>query len=392
MAGQLANDNRSSRLVSLDLLRLLAIVLVLGRHMELAPSGLPRPIKLALDAWYNNGWLGTDLFFVLSGFLVSGLLFAEYKKYGDISLSRFYVRRAWKIYPAFYFLIAFTYFYYLFVIGYRVPDRQIYSEILFIQSYQTATWNHTWTLAVEEHFYLALPIILGILVSRNRGAADPFRAVPWLVGVTAVGCIGARIVNWLVRADYSLLTHTFPTHLRIDSLFFGVAIAYAYHFHSAWLRNTTHRWRHMSIFLGVVVLGSSVILPPIESFYINTFGFTQFYVGAGLLLLGLVMCDVPNNRFTSTLATLGSYSYSIYLWHMALMYLAIPQLRSLGVPWPIRTAVYIAGAFVIGVFMAKLLELPALRFRDRRYPSRSANFLLPTNSISTPDLRVQKAA
>ena len=109
----------NSRLASLDLLRLLAVVMVIGHHFEKPPSELTGPLMAGIDAWMKCGGLGVDLFFVLSGFLVSGLLFAEYKKYGELSIKRFYVRRAWKIYPAFYFLIAFTYFYQLFVVGFR---------------------------------------------------------------------------------------------------------------------------------------------------------------------------------------------------------------------------------------------------------------------------------
>ena len=88
--------NPVSRIKQLDVLRGIAIVLVLGSHMP------------ASDLWSQIGWVGVDLFFVLSGFLVSGLLFNEYKKHGQIRLGRFLIRRGFKIYPAFYFLILVT--------------------------------------------------------------------------------------------------------------------------------------------------------------------------------------------------------------------------------------------------------------------------------------------
>ena len=107
------NRPATTRMIGLDLLRLLAIFMVMGRHSELCPADTP--LKSAWDSWHRNGWVGVELFFVLSGFLVSGLLFAEYKKHGDISVKRFYVRRGLKIYPAFYFLIAFAYLFQLLV-------------------------------------------------------------------------------------------------------------------------------------------------------------------------------------------------------------------------------------------------------------------------------------
>jgi peptidoglycan/LPS O-acetylase OafA/YrhL len=366
----------STRMLSLDLLRLLAIVMVLGHHMEQPPSDLPRLVSAGIGVWMGGGGLGVDLFFVLSGFLVSGLLFSEYKKYGEISVKRFYLRRGWKIYPPFYFLLTFSYLYLLVVVGQKMRDRPFFSELLFIQSYQAGYWNHTWTLAVEEHFYVLLPLLLLYLTRRNRGAIDPFRAIPYLVAATSIVVLGVRIVNYLVRTDYSYYTHAFPSHLRIDALFFGVAIGYAYHFHGDRFVGTLRPWRYVLMILGVAILLIFVVTPPASAFYYHTFGFTQQYLGAAALLVGTLLCRIPRNMLTSTLATLGAFSYSIYLWHMALMYWVMPQLRDAGLSWQLRTVIYLVGAFVIGISMAKLLELPVLRFRDRLFPSRSVGATL----------------
>jgi peptidoglycan/LPS O-acetylase OafA/YrhL len=119
--------------------------------MEPVPTDWQSPLRPVFYAWSLSGGQGVDLFFVLSGFLVSGLLFAEFKKYGRISIRRFYIRRAWKIYPAFYVLIAATYLYQKFGIGHKMTDVEKVSELFFLQSYVQGFWNHTWTLAVEEH-------------------------------------------------------------------------------------------------------------------------------------------------------------------------------------------------------------------------------------------------
>src|SRR5450755_1719851 len=90
------------RNINLDALRTIAIFLVLGRHLYTFAA---YTAYWWARAWLKIGWVGVDLFFVLSGFLVSGLLFTDYEKTGRIDFSRFYIRRGLKLWPAFYALI-----------------------------------------------------------------------------------------------------------------------------------------------------------------------------------------------------------------------------------------------------------------------------------------------
>ena len=142
-----------TRLKQLDVLRAVAVLLVLCSQVH------------SFDWLQRCGWIGVDLFFVLSGFLVSGLLYSEYKKYGSLSPKRFLVRRGLKIYPAFY----------TFVIGsvilmlltrMKIPLDLLLAEILFVQNYYGALWGHTWSLCIEEHFYLLLTAGLYLLWRR----------------------------------------------------------------------------------------------------------------------------------------------------------------------------------------------------------------------------------
>jgi peptidoglycan/LPS O-acetylase OafA/YrhL len=377
-------DGGKQRLVGLDLLRLVAIVLVLGVHMEAPPSNWVSPLRPAIETWRHGGGLGVDLFFVLSGFLVSGLLLAEYQKRGEMSISRFYVRRAWKIYPAFYVLIAFSLLYHWLVAGERVRPKPFLAEAFFLQSYLQGYWYHTWSLAVEEHFYILLPLGLAWLARRGRGKADPFRALPWLVLAAAIAIIGVRAVNFAVREEFRLMKFWFATHLRLDSLLAGVALAYAWHFHQAWFCRTFRPWRYVLIAGGAAVLGGlSFWRGPIAAWYVNVLGFTQFYLGAAGMLAGVLLCEIPRNAVTVALARLGSYSYSIYLWHMALMRWAVPHWQD-SLSWQERQVLYLGGAFVIGIAMAKLVELPTLRLRDRWYPSRAMTNELRPASVAAP--------
>ncbi len=134
------------RIREIDFLRGIAILLVLCRHISYIPI-----LKF-------GGWIGVDLFFVLSGYLVSKLLFHEYIKFGKINTKRFLIRRGFKIYPLFYSLTIITLLtnYFLGDIPHikRPELNTTLNEIFFIQNYSFGLWAHTWSLAVEEHFTL----------------------------------------------------------------------------------------------------------------------------------------------------------------------------------------------------------------------------------------------
>lgn len=121
-----------------------------------------------LTAMHTGGWIGVDLFFVLSGFLISGLLFREHRKTGGVRIGRFLARRGFKIYPAFYVMILFT-----LAVGslfdQRLPLRDVLAELSFTQNYFGGLWDHTWSLAVEEHFYIGIAALFALLLRRGEG-------------------------------------------------------------------------------------------------------------------------------------------------------------------------------------------------------------------------------
>src|SRR5690349_6303271 len=135
---------------TLDILRAVAILLVFGQH------SVELPLVPAM------GWVGVDLFFVLSGFLVSGLLFREYQQTRQIRSGRFLLRRGFKIYPQFYLMIGLTALIARWD-GHPVSGRQITAEALFVQNYFQGFWIHSWSLAIEEHFYILLAIGIAFL-------------------------------------------------------------------------------------------------------------------------------------------------------------------------------------------------------------------------------------
>lgn len=372
----LESDSPSShpvkRNVMLDVLRFLAVFLVLGAHMG-GLKGVPTadypPI---LYYWQHAGWIGVDLFFVLSGFLVSGLLFKEYARFGQINVGRFYVRRGLKIYPAFYFFMGISLLY-LTSGGQELGWRRIWGEVFFLQNYIGSVWGHTWTLAVEEHFYIMIPLLLLVLAKRNRGAADPFPLVPAIFVVMAVALLAWRLINIYVM-HYNEIFNYRMSHLRADSLMVGVLLAYYYHYQRAAFDTAArkYRWRLILGGLGISLLPAAMLRH--ESAALQTVGFTGFYLGFGAILTACIDIDLSRSRIAATLAFFGAHSYSIYLWHIPVREWVIPAVdRQLGgdQPFWLALGIYLGVSLIAGVVMAKLVEFPIIHLRDRLFPSRS---------------------
>jgi len=259
------------RIKRLDILRCAAVLLVVTGH-----SGI-------FFLTSKVGWVGVDLFFVLSGFLISGLLYSEYKKRGAISFRRFFIRRGMKIYPAFYVMLLATYVGQL--LFWHAPPQPLSSylrEILFVQNYRYAIWGHTWSLAVEEHFYIALALLLLALARYSLDRTDPFRKVPQIFLFVAVTCLTLRILTIALTPSSKFITWQVMnlTHTRIDALFFGVLLGYLYHFRPETITNFC-RPAANRVALGIlsVVLLSCCYFFSRDDHFQLMFGLTFLYLG-----------------------------------------------------------------------------------------------------------------
>jgi peptidoglycan/LPS O-acetylase OafA/YrhL len=351
------------RNLGLDILRAVAVFLVLGRHLE--PALLSNQF---LQVWQVGGWIGVDLFFVLSGFLVSSLLFREYKRKGNVDLKTFLIRRAFKIYPAFWVLILFT----MCLKGLPIWNRQVIAELLFVQNYFPRLWNHTWSLAVEEHFYIAIAVLFGAWSYYKPH--HNFAAIPKMFIITAIVCLCFRIANLYIYDEYSNLTHMFATHLRIDSLAFGVLLSYYYHFEHLEQRiRFIPSWALLTA--GILLLSPAFVFPSETTWWIPVFGLILFYVGSGLILLAALRLKSSLSPGLQWIGILGAASYSIYLWHMPTNRYGWRLFGILtGVTenvW-VYLIVYIGGSLIVGLVMSRLVEFPVLLIRDRYFPSLGA--------------------
>jgi peptidoglycan/LPS O-acetylase OafA/YrhL len=356
------------RNLQLDFLRGVAILMVMVCH-----SIYIRPPTWDAVIW-QPGWSGVDLFFVVSGFLISGLLFSEYRKTAKIRFGRFAVRRAIKIYPAFWVLLLVT----VAVKVVRHPVslgddiwQQVLHDVFFFQSYLPGTWGHFWSLSVEEHFYILLPLTMFFLLhaARRRSDRNPFTAIPKLFLVIAPALLIARLITARYM-PFSWQTHLFPTHLRLDSLLFGVVIAYYYHFHRERFTDFAMR-RRVPILCAAAVLLAPLFFVSQYAPWMYTYGFTALYLGYGCLLVGFLHVPVdgfqrPILRGLRGIAYVGTFSYSIYLWHVPWLTLVLRMhfIKSTTE----RLVFYYVGSVLLGILTAKLVEFPALRLRERLFP------------------------
>ena len=321
---RLAPMRTSSRNQSLDVLRGVAILLVLFCHYP-------------YTHWMGSGWIGVDLFFVLSGFLISGLLFSELRREGSLRISRFLIRRGFKIYPSFYVYILLT--------AVLVPAlrKHFLVHALFLQSYYPADrtiWMHTWSLAVEEHFYIVLPFVIAFLFWAKR-----LHWVPW-IAVALIACC------FFLRCE-SDQPHLWASHLRMDALFAGVAIGYVFHFAPE---------RFAAISRWYLLLPATLLLIPAYAGLVGNRAESAVMTANLLAFSCLLIWAVPRHfRYCGWLAKIGMYSYSIYLWHLAVARLWEPtkHMSFLGL------CGYLVTSLIVSFEAARLVESPFLRLRER---------------------------
>jgi peptidoglycan/LPS O-acetylase OafA/YrhL len=342
------------------------------------------PLSRILTFARDIGWTGVDLFFVLSGFLISGLLFRELTAFGSIRIGRFLLRRGAKIWPSYFFVFGVWVVARMCAIGIgQHQPAQAGSlllsslpNVVFIQNYwpMAIRWPHSWSLAIEEHFYAVLPLTLMYLASRRR-----LKAVPAL-------CVGAITAIMLLRCwlryghGYSFDQLYYPTHLRVDGLTTGVLIGHIRQNRPGIFSAVGARCRRL---LPIVLLVPALVVafPRSTSGVVPTVGFTIF-----ALLFGIAVAAAgfdPNmfaGRFTRLLAEplrrMGVYSYTIYLTHSVIF--EFPGLSryllSMGSRFGIHAGqiVFLVSSVVSGVLVSLLVEQPILRLRESFLPSRKS--------------------
>lgn len=295
----------------LDALRALAILLVIPYH-----AGVLIPLP-SLWPVIGNGWIGVELFFVLSGFLIGSQLMHGLYRYGHVDWAGFYIKRALRILPCFLVVLGIYYAWPGFAERGTLASAWRYlSFSANLGPLAGKTFSHVWSLCVEEHFYLAMPIVAWA-VHRWGGRC----AAPLLIGFALLG--GLILRAWLWQHEIQgagqkyLDTLYYPTYVHLDGLLVGVGLALIYTFRK-------RAWEHLVarptwlFWGGCLALASGIALFPasrptwagsIGSFTLIGLGFGSWTMAAMSPISWLSRQRIPG------VATISSLAYTLYLTH-----------------------------------------------------------------------------
>lgn len=292
----------------LDLCRALAILLVLLSHGRfLLRSALPWADYLRF-----GGFMGVELFFALSGFLIGGILLRLSRRGGPHWLRGFYARRWFRTLPNYYLFLLVNVL--LVTVGvYSAQLDEAWKYVFFVQNLfgpHPPFFAEAWSLALEEVFYLLFPALF-LLVGRMLGL-PPARSILLVALAVIVLSLLARLLlaDAIESWDAELRKVVF---LRFDTLMFGVLLAWVYDRHPRWLKKPGLATGMTMIFVGCVLyFGLATDAQLNGSFFAKTFYMTLVPIGcAGLLLIGI------ERRLPGWLAAASGFlariSYSVYL-------------------------------------------------------------------------------
>jgi peptidoglycan/LPS O-acetylase OafA/YrhL len=184
------------------------------------------------------------------------------------------------------------------------------------------------------------------------------------------------VTSWLL--PFQLQTHFFPTHLRLDALACGVCLSYWHHCRTAELAQFVRRHRSRLQLFAALALASVSVVDLRAGVLMTTVGLTVSYLGAGAVLLCLLPQGFPTGKqrlLGRFIGWLGRNSYAIYLWHMAVAVWGVGKIKTLlapQMPYSVELLLYFGLSIALGALATRWVEQPALRLRDRWFPSRSA--------------------
>lgn len=323
-------SKKTKYLPSIDSLRAIAVIAVIIYHID--ANYLP------------GGFLGVDLFFVLSGYLISSLIIKEYKSTGTVNLYNFYVRRARRLLPAVYFMI--TVVLIIITLFNGVLLKKSYLDALFGYIYSSNWWyifhkldyfdsfgsqspfKHLWSLAIEEQFYMFFPLIFLIFNRKSKSNNSNSKLNKNFIYVVLSLILVSLIAHILLFDINNINRIYFGTDTRAFSLLVGVVGAILYPMDRLSERTT----KKDNMIYSIVSLVSILALIGIM---INTSEYNTWLYRGGFLLvaiIGLIIIISSGRQYTfmskllsfKPLVFIGKISYSLYLWHFPILVVTTP--------------------------------------------------------------------
>lgn len=371
----------NGRAPGLDLLRAGAIIAVMLYH--LASHGF------ALPALVRHGWLGVDLFFVLSGYFIGWQVLRQYAQRRISDWHAFMLGRALRVLPAYLAVLGL----YLAWPHWRESEQLpplwqflTFTVNLFPDWTRARAYSHAWSLCVEEHFYLLFPAVAALLARRPGVARTCAVAAVLLVGGMLMrgwawqravaphlgpgGDAGQAMLGY-VEAIYD------PTWNRLDGLLAGVLLAAVRAFRPAWWMRLLGHGRLLLI-MGLAVLAAVVAIEPLS----RAGAIVQFplaALGFACLLAAMIGERLPFSRKALPGARpVALLAYSLYLTHRQVYSWLDGRLGDLPLEAPVAAfCLYNLVALVVAALLYLSVERPGLRLRDRLLAGRAARAIRP---------------
>ena len=366
------SNNKSKYLPSIDSLRALAVLAVIIYHVDV--NYLP------------GGFLGVDLFFVLSGYLISSLIIKEFRKTGTVNLYNFYIRRARRLLPAVYFMI--TVGLVVMVLFNEVLLRKSHLDAIFGYIYSSNWWyifhkldyfdsfgaqspfKHLWSLAIEEQFYMIFPLLF-LLVNGKKKSKDGTYKLNKNFLYVVLGLILVSLIAHILLFDINNISRIyFGTDTRAFSLLVGVVGAILYPME----RLHSKVRPQQNIIYSVVSLVSIATLITVMV-YTSEYN-TWLYRGGFLLvaILGLIVIISSGKQHTlmskllsfKPVVFIGKISYSLYLWHFPILVLTTP-VSEIGNPNIIFVILRVILTFVLATASYVFVETPIRKLGFKNY-------------------------
>lgn len=370
------------RIHGLDTLRALAIVLVVLHHYTLFVSGREDQF-----GWLGQiGWVGVDLFFALSGYLIGNQIFAAMRSEAGLSLPRFYARRLLRTLPNFYVVLALYAFWPWFRNGQQMPP--LWEFLTFTQNINLrpgTAFSHAWSLCIEEQFYMLLPA-LALLIASIRGSirwAWATVALAFAAGMLIRATLWQDLVDGNARSQLHYYQYIYYSTLcRFDELVAGVALALLKNYHvDAWRRLTAQGNAMLAAGIAVCAGAFYLFLDDRQGLLATVAGFPLLALGCALLIVAALgeRSFLRDTRIPGA-ASLALWAYAIYLTHKQIGILARKPMENLGYgpESAVAIAAVMAMSLAAGWLLYKAVETPFMALRDRYVPTNSpARVLTP---------------
>ena len=368
----------SKRLPGLDGLRAVAVILVFLAHYY---HGSAQGALFERVAYH--GGFGVIIFFVLSGYLITHLLLVEESSQGTISIPLFYARRALRILPP---LVVFLCF--LFAASkagaVHVPAIDFAAGMLFFRNFagHSRETGHLWTLAIEEQFYLAWPLILVFL--RHRRARLLFCLA------IVVGSPFWRVLVSKISGGGAAVNHH-RTDLTLDPLVAGALLALLLS-EERWRRFLTRGW----VRSGWVATAALIVLGVVQlSGWFETRVFHPFQLSVSIFCVGVIInCLVhfPMTRLAAifeigAIAWVGRLSYSLYLWQQ----LFAPRIPGIEPRWFREFPINLGFGIGLAILSYYLVEQPLLKYRHRLKHVGKSNDAELSKKSTVPEIAASPA-